>query len=494
MSEDTQEQKIDKELIDKELKVTEEWKKGGRRPRLVCYDGGEHSLILDELPEGIPSEVVINGFSIHLKDIICLPDFYSSHVSVEDAFFKYYDTIAHPQNFKKEPSKDIFLKDFVLPFNLENRKSLEKTLKLLASEREGLKKLREENKQPGEYYTNGDGKDLNKKYVEALGPNYILVSLFDFDHFQPDALTAYRTARDQAFELAEQAHKEQNEKQKKALFDKACAYLAYGLHFFTDAFAAGHVVTPHFELVKEHGLVLGGLLTKASHDEANSLGINCQDKEGNERCVFGDAKLFDLVNEKNYKAVVEACQSVFKDLKDIYDGLLPLPLVHPEESAMPEPLPSAQQKTCCPLFHVDEESKKVFRRKEVGNPLCEEYIENWYGVSTLIECCLHASKSNPAPTVSSSFFPFLCCFANKQQTWLTESMGKLESLYSLFEEKDKKILNTIEKGLKKKYAETHDTVKDLLDRKIPFLKWKASLEEVLSKRENAHENTPLLSR
>lgn len=341
--------------------------------RNVGFNSGEHSLILVNLPDGVPSKVTINDFTIDLRKIAALPDFFYPYSDFK-AIFDSIKTIA--MQTTQAARETVFDDYFNIAFTTRKQSALTKILGVIADEETNILNYLKEGKDPSQYYKKY-GNKLNIEYA-LIDSDYIVTSLADFDHFSPDALIAYRTGRDIAFKLAYEQDEEK--------FAVACATLAFTLHYFTDSFAAGHMATPRYGLVKKCGLLFGSLLAKIHHDEANRLGFNCQNNNKETWVAFGDGRYFDKANKNSSDIVETAVQLVFLDLLKTYQTGQ-VPKQHLEENALPTILPLIQQKTCAPLFLLRQ--NEVLRRREVSDPLCKEYIRDWQAIPTLIDYWLY---------------------------------------------------------------------------------------------------------
>jgi len=105
--------------------------------------------------------------------------------------------------------------------------------------------------------------------------------------------------------------------------------LAFGLHFYTDLFAAGHLRVPYsgtHSLYSKCGTYPGvsGLLAKCMHGEDNKLGLKVENSLGDTWKAYGDGKWWSDENEKNremaLKGVVAALNDVWAAYKDGAEG------------------------------------------------------------------------------------------------------------------------------------------------------------------------------
>lgn len=378
------------------------------------FNSGEHSQILSNLPDWFPKKVKINGFEIDTRKIVALADFFTPN-SFENLLEGNIVTIAIPGSLSKE---DIFNATFDKTFSLDQRNKLKKNLELIDKEEKGIKEYQAKNLSPSEYY-HKQGGSLDKEYTEAAPEDYLIASLTDFDHFLPDALTTWETGRDIAYQCAIEAGMETDAEKKQEMFNLACAKLVFALHYFTDAFSAGHIATPRHELVKKGGLLFGSLLAKEHHDEASRLGFNVEDKIKTEWTAYGDGRYFDEVNHKNRTMVNFAIRGILKNLKEASDAGV-MPKNNQEIHMIPQL--QATQRTCNPLFKF--EGEQLLCRKEVNNPLCQDYTPHWYTLTTLLERWLHG----PVKKIKNCFSLFFCCFLPRDDDESIKSQKFIESL------------------------------------------------------------------
>lgn len=378
------------------------------------FNSGEHSQILSNLPDWFPKKVKINGFEIDTRKIVALADFFTPN-SFENLLGGNIVTIAIPGSLSKEA---IFNATFDKTFSPDQMEKLKKNLKLIDKEEEGISEYQAKNLSPSEYY-NKQGGSLDKEYTEAAPEDYLIASLTDFDHFLPDALTAWETGRDIAYQCAIEAGKETDAEKKQEMFNLACAKLAFALHYFTDAFSAGHIATPRHELVKKSGLLFGSLLAKEHHDEACRLGFNVENKIKTEWIVYGDGRYFDKVNQKNRSMVKFAIHGILENLKKAHDSG-EIPKNNVEIDMIPQL--QATQINCNPLFMFKDE--KLLRRNEVNNPLCKDYTSHWHTLPTLLERWLHGTVTK----IKNCFSLFFCCFLPRDDDESIKSQKFTESL------------------------------------------------------------------
>lgn len=398
------------------------------KEKLVNYDSGEHDRIFWRLK--LPNTVIknftfttIDGKKITIDGgtIVALADFTYPY-SVWKFLLGGISTIAHPAN------SDSPEKVFVDYYNKATQQiSLPKILKIFDEEEAGIDQAERDGLPPSQFYQK-IAAALNRKYFFA-DPRYVVDSLGDYDHFYPDSLIAYRVGRNLAFKIAQEAYNEDDQEKRKT----ACAYLFFAMHFYTDTFSSGHLVTPRQDLKAKCGGYIGAFLSKRSHDEACVNGVNCfNEKNGQSQAykVYGDGYLFDKESAANLSNMRAGIEAAFKDLDTIFTSG-EIPKVHSDEMFIPTLLPPDQQ-TYKQLFIESKDGKPMLRRKDIYDPFCSEYTEKWSVLGTLIKCWLPAyffssgkQTSAPGQENKSSGPSTPPQAGNEQQTTLTPFSSKV---------------------------------------------------------------------
>jgi hypothetical protein len=221
------------------------------------------------------------------------------------------------------------------------------------------------------------------------------------DHFASSARDAYTAGHEHALdlinEIALESKNENPDVQKIArLTHQALAVEASAGHFLTDAFSSGHVRVPRkelYELKTIFGLsvpsAITGLFTLVMHNDDGKNGLWITDKlTGDEWKAFGDDSLLTGKGRKNKEKVCTAAsigmQEIIGKLKEAQGKEQPQESF-PEWGTIYELIPEecAHKNINQPLFKVDDEGK-LLRRKDVNDPLCQDYISNWWIGTTLM--------------------------------------------------------------------------------------------------------------
>lgn len=156
----------------------------------------------------------------------------------------------------------------------------------------------------------------------AKSPGYATLLDMNVDHFGDAARISYATGHALAMAKAQEAYTLQNngniEAAREAL-NLAYALDAFGSHFLTDLFSAGHVRTPRAELLSISSKLgftslTAGLMANAMHDEDNYLGLWLKDNrigpglQDHAWQAFGDGSYFDVKSGDNRQAIRKALQ------------------------------------------------------------------------------------------------------------------------------------------------------------------------------------------
>ena len=196
---------------------------------------------------------------------------------------------------------------------------------------------------------------------------YLKLALVNMDHFGRDAQKAYMAVHTFALQEALKLHGTDltSDEGQKAL-KRAYAICAFGDHFLSDLFAAGHVRTPRRALYEIATTTAeeSGLLARVMHGEDNSHGVTVTN--GPETWLaYGDGMELDDVNKANWAMAVKAVQASADDvIGAARDGVLApthtaLQIAPALESFVPEPKPGGPNDA--PLFWSDSKDY-VYRR------------------------------------------------------------------------------------------------------------------------------------
>lgn len=236
---------------------------------------------------------------------------------------------------------------------------------------------------------------------------YLALAKNNIDHFSSCAKDAYQAGHEKALAIIRQIRGASAEEQTK-LIHKALAMEAAAGHFLTDLFSSGHVRVPRkalYNLKTLFGIsvptAITGIFTLVMHNEDGEHGVWVNDElTGEAWQAFGDATLFNGRSQENrikaYTAarmgmlelVAEIRQAKINNLVEVDEKAGSLPEFGTIYKLLPTPCNHSaihhQKQTSLnhPLFKMED--GKLKRRKDVGDPLCGDYIENWWVWSTFL--------------------------------------------------------------------------------------------------------------
>lgn len=182
------------------------------------------------------------------------------------------------------------------------------------------------------------------KYKELLNKN--------IDHFGDDGNQAYLVGHLIALEKAVEAkalYDQGQQKEGRYRLNEAYTIEAFALHFLSDAFASGHMLTPRRGLLEmaqknpEFFSLDVGLMANAQHDETNWLGLIVKNKAGDIWRAYGDNGYFDMRDEDNAKQITKALQASIDEVWNAFkSGHYPKPENFIAEQLRPIPLPNGE--------------------------------------------------------------------------------------------------------------------------------------------------------
>nr|MDQ3013241.1 phospholipase [Acidobacteriota bacterium] len=150
---------------------------------------------------------------------------------------------------------------------------------------------------------------------------YMELAANNWDHFGPDAITAYTTGHGVAITQAVNAANLSDSASRLAGLQLAYAMDAFACHFLSDLFASGHMRTPRRQLYDDATpSEAGSMLSKYMHDEDNLFGLLVTNQENNKWKAFGDSRLFDTVDSNNLAYVSAAIYSSAHEVYLAFDS------------------------------------------------------------------------------------------------------------------------------------------------------------------------------
>jgi hypothetical protein len=285
---------------------------------------------------------------------------------------------------------------------LENasQDQLARIMAILRKEQEAIAEAKGKGEQPSSAYR-ALGDSLSYEWNEATGGapaaegkvgaalkpgRYLRLAVVNMDHFGYDALKAYMAVHSFALsEAAKQTGQDLTTAGAQKSLKRAYAINAFGDHFLTDLFAAGHLRTPRRALYEMTTTSPGesGLLARVMHNEDNQSGLHVSNQAGS-WLAFGDGRELDQVNSANFAMAVRAVQASADEvlqvaktgrLPDTHQALLLTPWL---DGFRPKPVPGGANNA--PLFWADPEDY-VYRRGGAGghwhDPTNFDYTYVW---------------------------------------------------------------------------------------------------------------------
>lgn len=227
--------------------------------------------------------------------------------------------------------------------------------------------------------------------LSALWPfgRYLRLAAKNFDHFSPDAKTAYHTGHNLALESAIKAHAAlttgdlQTAREQLTL---AYAQNAFAAHFLTDGFSAGHMRTPRYTIHERFSIpdILKLLLANLMHDEDSVMGLWVSMPDGTQFKAYGDNQLFEPAAALQKEYVLAALK---KSTDQIYTAFRTgiKPSQQEKRQAFPEPLAFTQNHA--PLFRVKQ---GVLEKRHCNfDAQCYEWTSEFSPIQTLLDFWWH---------------------------------------------------------------------------------------------------------
>ncbi|MCC5793048.1 MAG: phospholipase [Legionellaceae bacterium] len=221
---------------------------------------------------------------------------------------------------------------------------------------------------------------------------FIKLAERNFDHFPPDAITAYETGHGAAIESAVQAHQyyQQNalEEAEKSL-QIAYAQNAYANHYLTDAMSSGHMRVPRRAIDQQVYLpaVLKLLIANLMHDEDNIAGLNVHNRLGQHWRAYGDGMLHQAEAEPHREILLDLMQ-MSADEVFLAFSTGQAPEVYKELDLLPIYDELWQNGNHAPLFKVKK--GRLLKRKSNFDREDFRYTRWWNALVTLIEFHWHS--------------------------------------------------------------------------------------------------------
>ncbi|KAL1748022.1 fungal fucose-specific lectin-domain-containing protein [Schizophyllum fasciatum] len=207
-------------------------------------------------------------------------------------------------------------------------------------------------------------------------PSYLGLARINWDHFGPDARTAYNAGHGLALQTAAGGD-----------LEKAYTINAFADHFLEDSFSSGHLRTPRRGLHRTADLTADAC-AKFMHDEDCAIGLSVRNPAGESWACYGDKRALDEVAADNLKRCVAAVQSSADEIYAAYTNkTVPSPSNYKAWTIAPTLASALGTQTLAPLFkYKDAAQVDVERRKVIENRRMRELTMNWWFWSTAAEC------------------------------------------------------------------------------------------------------------
>lgn len=210
---------------------------------------------------------------------------------------------------------------------------------------------------------------------------YLKLAMTNYDHFAPYAKTAYLIGHQTAMKQAIIAH----QSRKRADLELAYAMDAFACHYLSDLFSAGHLRTPRLALQEKITPALAGsLLANYMHNEENRQGLPVHNNLGQHWQAYGDFSYFNPANQTNRECLTRALQNSADDIFQAYYHGYPASTSSSDLIPIADEYGKATKHALSPLFYWDAQTKKLMRRKKIGDIYNRQWTDNWWGWSTLL--------------------------------------------------------------------------------------------------------------
>lgn len=364
---------------------------------------------LNEFFESAEHVITVKGCKLKFRDNPEEKDAVTYKFHLQNGLtLTYGQIIALAGDFYGDPAKPVckagdqsqreaqFLKNFEsLASRPEACAETERILEILKKEFQEIAKAIRDGKQPSAAYRRL-GDELSKEWDKATSGRYLKLATTNFDHFGQDAILCYTAGHTLAQRHAMQAQNDTD-------LAKAYAINAFADHFLTDLFSAGHLRTPRRKMYEDEERVPGGipwgdhyftykdlasLLARAMHDEDCQYGLWVTNQRGDRWVVFGDKRYGDRFNYPNRKVMHNALQQSMDEVWEAFNSkAVPHPGTSPVFSYLPDLGMNWKDRRNCwsPLFWLNPDDGKVWRRSDVAKRDDYTFQENWWVWTTALD-------------------------------------------------------------------------------------------------------------
>lgn len=221
---------------------------------------------------------------------------------------------------------------------------------------------------------------------------FLLLAQVNFDHFVPDALTAYTAGHQAALQTALQAHEklvQEDFSGAQQLLETAYAENAFASHFLSDAMSSGHMRVPRRAIHNKVLLpkILNLLIANLMHDEDSRLGLQVVNQHGISWKAYGDGRLTKPDASTHYEILHRILQT---SADAVYQTFIigQLPDAYEELTWLPNYQIINDLNNHAPLFK--EENGKLLKRKQNHEPYDYHWTRWWNGLVTLLDFQMHS--------------------------------------------------------------------------------------------------------
>lgn len=317
---------------------------GGMTP---MFNSAEHESLGNDVLLSFPASTQVPASQYKLKLPNTLQLTFGQIVSLGGDYFGDIVTTSHPggpgdyptstteiYEISDGPNPQVFMASFnALAVQSNALTIVPAILAVMQQEIDAIEQAVAAGDQPSTGYAN---LDLDGQYNVATGGGsaasdyyppgtYLELASVNWDHFGPNAITAYNAGHAAAIQQAISA------RSNSGTLDLAYAMDAFSCHFLTDLFASGHMRTPRKQLNEDATPTLAGdFLAQAMHDEDNYFGLIVTNNPVHQTVptqtwkAFGDANAFDTMDLINLHNCVGAVQQSVNEIYAAYtSGVAP---------------------------------------------------------------------------------------------------------------------------------------------------------------------------
>lgn len=351
---------------------------------LAKFESGEHDEIYNEILKGLNSDkqyiLMPNEIDLTFPDIIML---FGDYFAIPD--LPICGGIGEKEQIER--FKAAFRKLAEAP-----RQEIKKILGIVDDQLAKIQEAMSHGKPEDEAVKDFAFQEMIRATWDT-GGRFLNISIKNIDHFGENAKIAHNAAHKAAIEMAIEAHGYKDPAMKARTLALAYAMEAAGLHYFTDAFAAGHIRTPRRALDKEHGHLLGAGLAYFMHKEDNKNGLEVINNNKDEWKAYGDGELFEEKSKPARDIIKKAIEMSVKEVHTAY--ITGHGLKGDSEAYKYLPRVNASKPQTTPLFENDPQEICIKNRKDLADPFHVSGTEVSNGVLLFFRLLFTSFKPEP---------------------------------------------------------------------------------------------------